>query len=290
MSRVPVDRIPVRRAWLGAPASDFAGNPTAWLFAAVVALLGLGTWSWFTGRLGAAAVIPLHAVAIYLGFTVLHEGMHGVAHRRRWVNETLARLAGIPLTVSLPLFRGVHHEHHSHTNDPARDPDLVVARRPRALLVLWCTGVLWEYRLKFYGHRLWRSRADLAEALAMDLAPVVVLFVAIAGGWWWSLVVLWFAPAWLAVTFLAFAFDFLPHHPYDSRERYFDTRVTPGFLPNVLLLGQNHHLIHHLWTTIPWYRYRAVFAEIRGDLVARGCRVGWRVTPLPPVARTEHAA
>jgi fatty acid desaturase len=46
-------------------------------------------------------------------------------------------------------------------------------------------------------------------------------------------------------------------------------------------LSQNYHLIHHLWTTIPWYRYQAVFAEIHGALAARGCRIGWSVKPLP---------
>ena len=80
---------------------------------------------------------------------------------------------------------------------------------------------------------------------------------------------------------LAFAFDFLPHYPYDTNARYFDTRVTPGRVLNTLLLGQNYHLIHHLWTTIPWYRYRRAFGETRDALEARGCRIGWAVTPLP---------
>jgi fatty acid desaturase len=96
---------------------------------------------------------------IYIGFTPLHEAMHGVAHASRWVNATIGRLGGTPLTISLPLFRGVHHEHHSHTNDAARDPDLVVAHRPRLLLPLWLLGVTVTYRLAFYRRRLWRSRS-----------------------------------------------------------------------------------------------------------------------------------
>ena len=92
---------------------------------------------------------------------------------------------------------------------------------------------------------------------------------------------MWLVPAVLAVIFLAFAFDFLPHYPYDTDARYFDTRITPGRVLNTVLLGQNYHLIHHLWTTIPWYRYRRVFAATERDLTARGCRIGWQVTPLP---------
>jgi fatty acid desaturase len=55
----------------------------------------------------------------------------------------------------------------------------------------------------------------------------------------------------------------------------------------VLLLGQNYHLVHHLWTTIPWFRYRQVFAAIHPDLERRGCRIGWWVRPLPAAASSD---
>jgi beta-carotene hydroxylase len=197
------------------------------------------------------------------------------------VNGLVGRLGGLPLTISLPLFRGVHYEHHSHTNDAARDPDLIVAHRPRMLLPLWLVGITVSYRTAFYGRRLWRTTGQFLEALAVDVALNALVIAAIVGGWLVPLAVVWLAPAVLAVLFLAFAFDFLPHYPYDTRARYFDTRITPGAALNVVLLGQNHHLIHHLWTTIPWYRYRGVFAAIAGDLARRGCRIGWRATPLP---------
>jgi hypothetical protein len=40
--------------------------------------------------------------------------------------------------------------------------------------------------------------------------------------------VVWVGPALVAVLLLAFAFDFLPHDPYDTAERWFDTRIHPG--------------------------------------------------------------
>jgi beta-carotene hydroxylase len=86
--------------------------------------------------------------------------------------------------------------------------------------------------------------------------------------------VVWLGPAMVAIVFLAISFDYLPHSPYDSAERYHDTRIYPGRVANVILLGQNYHLIHHLWTTIPWYRYRLVFAAIQPDLEQRGARIG----------------
>jgi beta-carotene hydroxylase len=266
--------------WLGAPAGT-TGNPTVWLLIATYALLAVGSAGFLVWEWPAWATIAVNAVAIYLGFTPLHEAMHGVAHETPWVNATLGRLGGVPLTISLPLFRGVHYEHHSHTNDAARDPDLIVAHRPRLLLPVWLLGITVSYRTAFYGRRLWRSTGQLVEALAVDVAINAVLVAAIVGGWAVPLAVVWLVPAILAVLFLALAFDFLPHYPYDTSARYFDTRIYPGAALNAVLLGQNYHLIHHLWTTIPWYRYRGVFAAISGDLARRGCRIGWRPTALP---------
>jgi beta-carotene hydroxylase len=269
----PVDSIRVDRSWLGAPAGTVA-NPTVWLFAGATALLAAGTAGHLTGALPAWATIAVNAVALYVIFTPLHEAMHGVAHEVRWINATIGRLAGLALTVTLPLFRGVHFEHHSHTNDPARDPDVGVARRPRWLLPVWCMLIPFEYRLAFYGRRLWRSRGQLVEALAVDALVNGVLLATLTTTRAATLAVVWLAPAAIAVVVLAFAFDFLPHYPYDRRERYFDTRIYPGAVLNAVLLGQNHHLIHHLWTTIPWFRYQRVFGATRAELARRGCRIG----------------
>ena len=260
-----------------------------WTLAATLALAASGVVGYAAGVLSAPLAVAMNAVAIYLAFTVLHEAMHRIAHADRRVNDTLGRIAGWMLTVSLPMFRAVHYEHHSHTNDPERDPDLFVARGPRWLLPLRLVGVIVEYRRAFYGRRLWKNATERNEAIATDLAFLALAAIAVAAGWGPTLFVLWLAPAMLAVVFLAFAFDFVPHYPYDTAERYYDTRIIPGRTLNGVLLGQNYHLIHHLWTTIPWYRYQRVFGEIREDLEARRCRIGWRVSPLPKSVEAEAA-
>ncbi|MGH9888808.1 MAG: fatty acid desaturase [bacterium] len=269
------------RAWIGAPDAGAWANPTVWLFIAASGLLALGSLGYLSGRLPAAVVVPLNTLAIFWLFTVMHEGVHRVAHREARWNDALARLSALPLTFTFPMFRAVHNEHHAHTNDLARDPDFIVARAPRWAAPLWFVGVIVEYRLHFYGRRLWRSQADLVEGIAMDAGIALVLVGALVTGTLPTLFVVWLGPALVAVLLLAFAFDFLPHYPFDTAERYFDTRIYPGRVLNAVLLGQNYHLIHHLWTTIPWYRYRGVFAQIGGELAANRCRIGWRVAPLP---------
>ena len=116
----------------------------------------------------------------------------------------------------------------------------------------------------------------------MNVAALVSAVAAAAlTGHLGTLMVVWLGPAMVAIVFLSISFDYLPHSPYDSTERYHDTRIYPGKMANVILLGQNYHLIHHLWTTIPWYRYRPVFAAIRPDLEQRGARIGGLLSPSP---------
>jgi beta-carotene hydroxylase len=191
------------------------------------------------------------------------------------------------LTISTPLFRAVHYEHHSHTNDPDRDPDLFVSRAPMWLLPVWASGVLLEYRRHYYGRKLWRSRAELGEVLVVEALVVFAMVAAVATGNLVPLAVVWLIPTTIAVLFLVMAFDYLPHYPYDSRERYLDTRAYPGRVAFAVLLGQNYHLVHHLWTTVPWYRYPRVFDAVRPELEARGSRIGWRVETVPGARASE---
>lgn len=274
-THTPPSRIKVAREWIGPPAGTLK-NPTFWLFVVGMGAFAFGIAGYLLGRLPTAATIAINATAIYLLFTVMHDSMHRTAHETRFVNDLLGRLSALPLTASMPLFRAVHYEHHSHTNDPERDPDLIVNRRPRWALPVWCLTILVEYRRHYFGRRMWRDYSDLMEAIAMEFLLLGAIVLAAMTGTFGTLVVVWLAPALIAVLFLAMTFDFLPHYPYGSRERYLDTRIYPGRILNALLLGQNYHLIHHLWTTIPWYRYQRVFGEIEDQLAERGARIEWR--------------
>jgi beta-carotene hydroxylase len=120
-------------------------------------------------------------------------------------------------------------------------------------------------------------------APALDAAIVALLVGSAAMGMLAVVAVVWVVPALVAVAFLGFAFDYLPHRPQDSTERYLDTRAYPSPVLNVVLLGQNYHLVHHAWVTVPWFRYQAAFRAARPDLEAVGARIvaGAYRLPLP---------
>ena len=270
---VPTKRIAVPRQWIGAP--DRAWTPTLSLAVGVVASIAVFGVGLATGRVPAWIATPCLATTIYVAFTVLHDSMHGTAHRNRSLNAHLGRVAGLLLMLPLPLFRAAHLAHHSHTNDPSDDPDMMVARRPAWLRPLWFLLTPFHYRALVYGRAMLRDRSARLEAAVTELMIVSVIAAALVSGYGLLLLQLWVLPAVIAILFLALAFDLLPHHPHTTQERYYDTRIYPGRLLNALLLGQNYHLIHHLWTTIPWYHYADAFREVEADLVARGAPIGW---------------
>jgi beta-carotene hydroxylase len=267
-------RVKIDRSFQGAPRSTI--NGTVCLFALTAAVLAVGWTGYLTGRLPAWGAVAVNALGAYLAFTVGHESVHRLAHRRRTVNDWLGRLAMLSLPAPYALFRSIHLQHHAYTNDAERDPDFIASRRPRVLMPLWLLGILFEYRLFYFSKRLWKRRAELIETVVHDGVILAIVVASLLGGWFGPLFVLWIAPAAVAVLLLGFFFDFLPHYPYDSQERYLDTRIQPSRVANVLLLGQNYHLIHHSWVTVPWYRYKAVYESIAPELDAHGARLTYR--------------
>jgi beta-carotene hydroxylase len=45
---------------------------------------------------------------------------------------------------------------------------------------------------------------------------------------------------------------------------------------NLLIMGQNYHLIHHLWPSIPWFEYKVAYEKTKPLLDMKGSpqRVG----------------
>ncbi|MEC7521853.1 MAG: fatty acid desaturase [Myxococcota bacterium] len=249
--------------------------PTLLLLAVVIALTAVA-WS---------GLVPLWAgggmatLAAYLAFTVMHEASHGNVHgsRRelRWLGEACGWIASVTLFAPYPAFRVLHLRHHSHTNDPERDPDFFVAGSP-AMAPLRCLTTIPRYYAEFLFGAASRSKAAKKErgALLVGLGLFVATAVGLSAlGLWREVLALWIAPALAASAILAYFFDWLPHHPHRSRERWHDTRAIDVGLLDAPLLGQNLHLVHHLFPRVPFYRYRAVFEAARARIEAEGAPV-----------------
>ena len=212
----------------------------------------------------------LATLGAYVAFTPMHEAAHRVIARAKWINEVAGRIATVPLAGPFLAVRFVHLEHHKHTNDPERDPDHWSGRGPTWLLPLrWLTQDLHYYVVYL---RARRPLAETLEVTATLLAIVAIAIVATALGHGSTVLFGWLLPARLAVGFLAFAFDYLPHRPHRvtaKQDRFSATSAFEGRAKYVATLGQSLHRVHHLYPGVPFYRYARAYAAGYGRAANR---------------------
>lgn len=260
--------------------------PTLLLAAALpmtlVAVIVLG----FTGALPLWACTPILAVVSYAHYTLVHEAIHGnvVAKPKSlgWANTVVGWIGALGMGAGWPALQRTHLLHHSHTNSE-RDPDIVVKGTFGQLLVKWLVMVpmslLPIFAIQFINPERYKrlsgilSPREVAQISAVTLFTWALLIAAIATDHALDWLLLWFLPTRIGILLLNIFFQWLPHHPFDSTERYLNTRISlwPG--GTFLLLQQNMHLMHHLWPSVPFYNYARLFRRLRPVLVAEGSRI-----------------
>ena len=89
-------------------------------------------------------------------------------------------------------------------------------------------------------------------------------------------------PGRLALAFLAFSFDYLPHRPHTCTRTLNPIRATSvtslftrtdAWMLTLPLLHQNYHNIHHIWPYIPFYKYSQAWAACSAPLLDMGTEV-----------------
>lgn len=260
----PLTAATVPRELLGPPGDV---NPTLLMFLlavgmVVVSTLGYWQWHWVDW-----ACFVINVVALHLVGTVIHDASHNVAHRNKIFNAILGHGSALMLGFAFPVFTRVHMQHHANVNDPENDPDHFVSTGGP----LWMIAVRFLYHeIFFFKRRLWR-KYELLEWFLSRLAVGSVIFFSVQHGFLGYVLNFWFSPALVVGLALGLFFDYLPHRPFQERDRWKNARVYPNPILNLLIMGQNYHLIHHLWPSIPWYHYQTAYYATRPLLDAKGC-------------------
>lgn len=243
---------------------DFMGPPGAFnptlivffgsIFLAITSTTGYWAWHWPDW-----CVFTLNFVSLYVLGTVIHDASHGVAHRNRAINAAIGHVSAVLQGFVYPVFTRVHMQHHANVNDPENDPDHFVSTGGP----LWLIAVRFFYHeVFFFQRRLWRKY----ELVEWAISRAILLAVVLAGcrfGFIHYILNFWFVPAAIMGLALGLFFDYLPHRPFQEKSRWKNARVYPGWLLNILLLGQNYHLVHHLWPSVPWYNYQKAYYQMK---------------------------
>lgn len=220
-------------------------------------------------------------------FSLLHEAVHGAAHRRRWLNEAIGVLAGWWFPTSLAAQRHFHLGHHRRNRSEVECWDLLLPGDQPWMkrLQLWTilSGWYWTTAPAFGVLHLLvpglpkRVEQRAAQDVALGRTSAGAMLTGLSGhtrircetvGWilWW-VALIWlldlhllptvacvaaFAWWWSSLQYTDHAFS--PRHPIDGA---WDLRVTP--IIRWCFLNYHLHGAHHRHPDVPWlYLHRYV--------------------------------
>ena len=246
--------------------ADSGVSPDLLIFVGAVALVTVATFGYFSWSFPHWICFVLNTVALHLVGTVIHDASHNSAHRNRIVNAVLGHGSALMLGFTFPVFTRVHLQHHANVNDPENDPDHFVS----TCGPLWLIAPRFFYHeIYFFQRRLWK-KYELLEWFLSRLTVAALIYSACRFDFLTYFANYWFSPALVVGVALGLFFDYLPHRPFEEKNRWKNARVYPGRLLNLLIMGQNYHLVHHLWPSIPWYKYKPAYEVMKPLLDEKG--------------------
>jgi fatty acid desaturase len=226
-------------------------------------------------------VFVLHGYLLACLYAMQHEANHRTAFRSRWLNEIVTVFTGFVLLYPARWERWFHFAHHRHTQDPEKDPELLV-RGPytlgRYLLALSAATYLYRRlrtvvdlaagRIPAYAYWLTgeQRRVVVAEARWHVLGYVAIAGVSIAAGSWAALAY-WLLPMWVAK----------PLHLLQSIGRHVGLTHDPDTLRNTRTLevpapvrwalwNMPYHTVHHTFPSIPFHALPVAHREVQAGL------------------------
>jgi fatty acid desaturase len=237
---------------------------------AVIAALGALIWL-VTARYGLGWAVPLIVAQGYFVaflFMVVHETAHKTAFRHRALNLAIGHLSSFAIALPYDYYCLFHWDHHRHTQNPEKDPELLVGPVPNsdAHLALAYSGLLQvaiRVRLMLR-HALtgnvtapWipadKRSLIVAEArgytagYALLLAASLALSTAI-------LLWIWVIPLILGQSFLR-PYLYAEHTGCErTRSAFHNTRTTyTGALVKWFAWNMPYHVEHHAYPSVPFH-------------------------------------
>ncbi|MCB8882109.1 fatty acid desaturase [Acidisoma cellulosilytica] len=243
--------------------------------AAIICMILLAPSAW--------TILPFIVLGIMLNclYAGQHEMSHRTAFRSRWLNDGVGAAIGFLSIYPARWDRYFHFAHHRHTQDPARDPELL-ARGPYTPR---------SYALYFIGLTYWYGRMRSTLRIACGRLPAYATYLlpaqrseVIAEARWhlagyaavlalslvlhtWAAVLFWLAPMmllkWVHNLQNTGEHTCLTHEQDTLR----NTRTLRGpKLVRWLVWNMSYHTAHHTFPGIPFFALPALNTEIQTRL------------------------
>ncbi len=249
--------------------------PTVFLFFVSIAIFALSTFAGMQFETASWQQFPfliINALCVYALFTIIHEASHrNISRRFPQMEFGLGVIATMFFHGSFEQFILIHLQHHNKVNIEGEDPDLH-AQGPITLkrVLIWTSSVV-VYMYNYF--RLGLYKRTKSKTVFLPYVFLLGLYIYLTSkGYGWSLIIFYTLPSLLGITLTIYVFDHLPHVPHRDPGKYTNARNYPMKGRDWLFFMHSYHLIHHLWPSIPWYRYRECYQAKRQELLAAGAK------------------
>lgn len=183
---------------------------TGLMFALGVALSSavlVSVWGTMRGAVPTVVHLGVCVPALYFLCICVHDGVHGVLLRPRWLNQWAAGAFGCLLGMPFPLLQRAHLEHHRMVGRPDDPEHIIYSAAPWQL----------PWRLLLVPLYYLRSARRLSRPLQLATAAQLVGTAGVLAVGGAELAAAWLTPLMLAVGWFGFTTVYVPHSRYADR-------------------------------------------------------------------------
>lgn len=253
----------------------------------VILLIGGLIWM-VASRHGVLWALPLMAVQGYLVaflFMAVHETAHKTAFKSRGLNLVVGYLSGFIIGLPYEYYCLFHWDHHRYTQDPDKDPELIVGVKPTSdtQLAIAYSGLLQVAgRLRLMlDHAVtgkvvvpWISENRRTIIVTEARAYVALYALLLVLSLWFSSALLlwvWIVPLIIGQFFLR-PYLYAEHTGCErTRSAFQNTRTTyTGAIVKWVAWNMPYHVEHHAYPTIPFHALPKLNGIVDGEIVHRG--------------------
>jgi fatty acid desaturase len=254
---------------------------------AAVAFFGALIW-WVSSTYGLAWVLPLIVVQgcfVAFLFMAVHETAHKTAFRSRTLNLAVGHFSAFTIALPYEYYCLFHWDHHRYTQDPHKDPELIVGLKPWSdmQLAIAYSGLLQvagRVRLML-GHALtgtvsvpWipeQKRGTVVNEARLYVAGYALLLVMSLALHTAILLWVWIVPLLVGQLVLR-PYLYSEHTGCEQTRSAFDnTRTTyTGLFVKWFAWNMPYHVEHHAYPSVPFHALPKLNQIVADRIVFRG--------------------
>ncbi len=254
------------------------------------AIVAAGAMIWFVrSRYGLVWTLPLLLLQGYLVaflFMAVHEAAHKTVFRSRRMSVILGHLSAFTIILPYEYYALFHWDHHRHTQNPERDPELLTGTIPSSdtkLAVAYTGLVQMVNRIRLLlRHAItgtvtvpWVPEGKRAMIVLEARAYVLGYLVLLTGSVAFSTAIVlwtWLVPLFVGQLFLR-PYLYAEHTGCDdhTHSAYENTRTTyTGALMKWFAWNMPYHVEHHAYPSVPFHALPQLNEVIADRITHRG--------------------